>query len=225
MPKLLWTINAIQNLSPEDIAGMKENELERLVSQTRKQVERRIKNIEKRGLYSHAAERSEPEIANRKDPNQLKFNDPRVMTVNQMRAEMARHQTFLNAKSSTVKGIQEIEKQQDLRLFGPIKEGSKTPAYRMTRQQRERYWALYNEYESRHHSASFDSNRVQQLIREEQDNLGSEASFEDILNNAFIRMQLEEGPIYEDGHKVDEATFAATYKAGKHDLEYWRSQL
>lgn len=220
MPKVLWTMKRIQNVTPEEIGKMKEGELEKLVTATRKQVERRIKRIEKSGLYSHAADAYEKKIV---DHDRLP--DPRVMTINQMRAEMSSHQSFLSAKTSTIKGIKDVNKQQDLRIFGSKTPGGKTPKYTMNREERTKFWKFYNEFEHQHKRASFDSTRVQQLISEEIDNLGPNASIGAILNNALIRMEMESGPVYENGRRVSMEDLEASYTSGQHDLNYWRKEF
>lgn len=220
MPKVLWTMKRIQEVSPEEIGKMKEGELEKLVNATRKQVERRIKRIEKSGLYSHAAAAYEESIAKHE-----RLPDPRVMTINQMRAEMSSHQSFLKAKTSTVKGIKDVNRQQDLRIFGPKTPGGKTPKHTMDHKERVKFWRFYNEFEHQHKRASWDSTRVQQIVREEIDNLGPDSSIGAILNNAFIRLQMENGPVYENGRRVSMEDLEASYTSGHHDLNYWRKEF
>lgn len=59
-------------------------------------------------------------------------------------AELQAYKKFFGSKSSTVSGAREIMKQQDARIFGVDASGK--PLKRMTRNQRENFWALYDEF-------------------------------------------------------------------------------
>lgn len=226
MPKVLWTINAIKSASPEEVAKLNDSQLERLINAARKQVERRIKSIEKGGKYSAAAERLEPEIWNKADKSQLGFADPRVMSRKAMQTEIARHQQFLGSKTSTLKGIKAIEKEQDLRIFGAKTSGGKTPKSTMTDKQRKLFWRAYNEFENRNFSASFNSNRVQTIIMQEMfQNLNVDVPLEIILRNALIRMTEEMGPQYnKEGYRTNTVN-EEEYVAGAKTLDDWRREL
>ena len=60
-------------------------------------------------------------------------------------AELQRAHDFLRAKSSTVSGARDIMRQQDERIFG-INEKTGKPNARLTRDQREMFWDLYDEF-------------------------------------------------------------------------------
>lgn len=59
-------------------------------------------------------------------------------------AELQAYKKFFGAKSSTVSGAREIMLQQDVRIFGENASGK--PLKRMTRKERENFWALYDEF-------------------------------------------------------------------------------
>jgi len=59
-------------------------------------------------------------------------------------AELQAYRKFFASKSSTVSGAREIMKQQDARIFGTDDSGK--PLKRMSRVQRENFWALYDEF-------------------------------------------------------------------------------
>ena len=62
------------------------------------------------------------------------------------KAELSRLNDFFNSQSSTVKGAQEIARKQDIRIFGPSESNPNIPAKRMTREERIKFWSVYNEY-------------------------------------------------------------------------------
>lgn len=59
-------------------------------------------------------------------------------------AELQAYKKFFGAKSSAVSGAREIMREQDVRIFGADVSGR--PLKRMTRKERENFWALYDEF-------------------------------------------------------------------------------
>lgn len=59
-------------------------------------------------------------------------------------AELQRYHDFLNARSSTVSGARKIMEEQDARIFGTDENGK--PLQRMSAEQRENFWSVYNEF-------------------------------------------------------------------------------
>ena len=129
------------------------------LKQARYALNRRLASFKSRGMTSAAAieylgtggmkpvkstkSRSEKaQDIRRKDPSQL--------TRNQMYLELARIQSFFQAKTSTIKGQAEVNRAQDIAIFGEDERGN--PRFTMSQSQREQYWSVYMEFYNQHKS-------------------------------------------------------------------------
>lgn len=83
---------------------------------------------------------------------------------NQLIMEFARYAKFFNDKTSTIQGIKEVNREQDVRIFGATPSGR--PKKTMTNDERRRYWELYDEFLNQKPSAYrlYSSETVQQTI-------------------------------------------------------------
>lgn len=119
---------------------------------------RRSSSFKKAGIKSPATRQIEEYQAKRKLKN---IAD---MSRNQIVLEIAMLQDFFNAKTSTVKGVRDVYKEQDKRIFGVDRRGR--PARTMTQEERDRYWALYNEYINQKRGAEerFGSGQIQMFL-------------------------------------------------------------
>lgn len=95
-----------------------------------------MKAIEKSGLYSHALEGYKQSGG--------KFSLPKKLSRAKAILEIARLQRFLQSETSTPKGIRDVHREQDARIFGITKTGR--PKRTMSEEQRKAYWAAYNEF-------------------------------------------------------------------------------
>lgn len=88
------------------------------------------------------------------------------MNWNQLLIELAREQSFFQSQTSTLTGIQELNREQDSRIFGIDDEGN--PRGTMSPDERRRYWELYNEFQSQKNveSSRFGSNDTQRMLGE-----------------------------------------------------------
>lgn len=156
----------IQTLSKEQINTMTKDSLENLVNKTRVQVEKKLGIIERSGLFSYAAEKF----------GEVSKKDTSKMSRNALLAEVITLKDFMDAKTSTIKGIKEINREQDARIFGFNTAGR--IKRKMTETEREKFWALIEEWrkqnnvdtttkEKRKRSESFwGSSRIQETVGE-----------------------------------------------------------
>lgn len=217
MPKTRYTIKYLQELPTEDLSKMTDEEMEPLLRAARKQVERRVQTIAKSGLYSHAVEGY---LSNMYEVNEdgykklRNLQDPLVMSRQAKYGEIKRIQEFLNSKTSTVKGIKQVNKEQDLRLFGYAKSklgrALKRPLKSLSENERRTYWKMYDEFNNRFKDMTnykVTSTVIQTYIAEEL--FGSSVNFSsenidinELLNSVHERIKESLGPTYEEGHKI-----------------------
>lgn len=154
----------IKHLAPSEIGQMNKHELEGFVSDMRKKYGTRKVQFTKPGqknLYSPAMEKMEDYY------NDSPQKAPTKTSRQKLLEEAFRLQGFFQSKTATVKGAREVSKEQDARLFGTkIVKGKEVPKYRMSRQQRENFWNLYDEFLNQNKTAlyRFGSNRIQQYL-------------------------------------------------------------
>lgn len=117
---------------------------------------RRVASFRRKGLFSYAQEAYEG-YNFVLDPQNIKN-----LTYNQRIMEIAKLQHFFNAKTSSERGIKEVEKEQDARIFGVDKRGR--PLQRMDNITRRLYWKLYDEYLLQFPTRYPQSDTVQQIL-------------------------------------------------------------
>lgn len=144
--------------SKEDI-----KELIKMVNTMRSGARARIKSIEKAGLYSYAADKFAP---SEKTVRELLKGKTPVEQRNILVQEFARYQSFFESKTATKEGIRDIEREQDIRIFGKDEAGN--PRATLSRDDRIRFWSLYAEYANSHavEVAKYGSDRIQQMVAE-----------------------------------------------------------
>lgn len=144
--------------SPEDI-----KELIKMVNTMRSGARVRIQSIERAGMYSYAADKFAPSEKTVRE--MLKGKTPTEQR-NILVHEFARYQAFFESKSSSKTGIRDIEREQDIRIFGADENGN--PRATLSRDDRMRFWALYAEYANSHavEVTRYGSDRIQQMIAE-----------------------------------------------------------
>lgn len=119
---------------------------------------RRVQSFSRRNLISHAQIAFEGTVPKRKQVQLTK------MTRNQLILEFARYSKFFNDQTSTIEGIKEVNRQQDVRIFGADIKGK--PRRTMTDQERVKYWSLYEEYLNQNPTSNsrYGSESVQQML-------------------------------------------------------------
>lgn len=145
-------IEEIGRLSGEEGAKTQRKYLKTLVMGYK----RRVASFKRKGIFSYAQEAYEGYnfVLDTKNINKLNYHQ-RVM-------EIAKLQHFFNAKTSSAKGIKEVEKEQDARIFGTDKRGR--PLQRMDNVTRRLFWKLYDEYLIQNPTRYPQSETVQQNL-------------------------------------------------------------
>lgn len=105
----------------------------------RRQVNVRKNRFRRSGEFSHALERYDREAK-----EQLQFVGPK--SYNSLVGEIVLMQKFFNSETSSVTGAREVNKREDLRIFGPSARSETKPARTMTARERELYWDLVDEW-------------------------------------------------------------------------------
>lgn len=118
---------------------------------------RRVSQIKRAGLYSHAQYVYENSAPRRKTP--LK-----KLTRNQLIAEIARLQHFFKSKTATVEGIREVNNKRNKTIFGIDEEG--WAKFEFDIETERRFWTLYNEYNNLYPYGKYfyGSEKVQQIL-------------------------------------------------------------
>lgn len=121
---------------------------------------RRVQSFQKKGLISHAQIALEGTLPVGKEVQLTK------MTRNQLILEFARYSKFFQDATSSEKGIKEVNRQQDIRIFGADSRGR--PKRTMTSIERQKYWSLYEEYQNQQPTANsrYGSESIQQMVAE-----------------------------------------------------------
>lgn len=121
---------------------------------------RRVAQFQRKGLVSHAQLTLEKSLP--KERRAMKLNK---LSRNQLILEIRRYQKFFRSKTSSVEGIKEVNKEQDLRIFGESFKSGK-PISSLNQDQRITYWDYYDEFVNRYpnYIARYGSERVQEVL-------------------------------------------------------------
>lgn len=156
------TYEEIRKLSPTELGKMSKYELSSLLRKVRIKTQDRFEQLEKvsESVYSPAADIFSQKVL---FPSG-KYQPTSRMSRNKMLSELFAHQTFHQAKTSTVKGAREVQREQDIRIFGAGKKGA--PKKRMSLEQRIRFWKVYEEFNKTYKNKEYlyGSNRIQQAL-------------------------------------------------------------
>lgn len=159
MARKTITYEEIRKLSPTELGKMSKSQLSDLVRRVRVKNQTRLEQLERASsIYSPAAEK----MRNYYDTNGEK--SPSKMTRNQMLGELFASQSFHSAKTSTVEGARKVAIEQDISIFGATPSGR--PKARMNREQRTKFWAIYEEFTRTYKNAEYlyGSNRIKQFL-------------------------------------------------------------
>lgn len=152
----------------EDFISLKgddgRKELEKTVKTLKTGYKRRVASFKRRGLTSYAQISFERSIPNGKE------QPIKNMTRNQLILEIARYQKFFNDETSSVSGINRVNRAQDLRIFGvgKVVAGKPIPARRMTDEERKKFWDVYDEFkhQKKAENTKYSSETIQQVTAE-----------------------------------------------------------
>lgn len=134
MPRI--TYDYVRNLDPEALGKLSKSQMKDLLRKVRVKTQTRIEQLNDVKVYSPAKEKFESNTNADKALSR--------MSRNEMYHELLMHQSFHSAKTSTVAGARKVATEQDKMIFGEGKSGR--PRHRMTMYQRQRFWALYDEF-------------------------------------------------------------------------------
>lgn len=125
---------------------------------------KRVGQFKRRNLSSYAQISLENSIS--EPAKKRKVND---MTRNQLLMEFARYSKFFNDVTSSVAGIELVNREQDKRIFGVDESGRAVKI--MSKAERDLYWEVYDEYVNQETATftSYGSDRVQRAIAEVMD--------------------------------------------------------
>lgn len=143
------TLSDVLKMGAEEISQLTNSQMRRILKKAEAETRKRINAINRSGRYSWAAKSyldvdTMRESWDERYPNTSNYDDKKR---NYLIAELQAYYGFLNAQSSTVSGIREIDRQQDIRLFGSYTRGGREVAkHRMTDDERVKFWELYNEF-------------------------------------------------------------------------------
>lgn len=143
-----------------------------ILTRMKTEYDRKVSQFDNAGVFSHAVDKTSAIISNRSIKD---------MSYNERIHELSVYVDFLNAKTSTLKGAEEVNREQDIRIFGADAAGH--AKRRMTDQQRKDYWDLIDEFASQKSTivASFASTqRIQEVIGEMTD--GGQYEKEDMIS-------------------------------------------
>lgn len=138
--------------------GRDTDQIRKIATIMQREYGRRLRNIEKSGEVSQALISLEKSGGVRDDLSSLSRN--------QLIHEVSKYRQFLTSKTSSVKGIRQVNREQDKLIFGTDSRGR--AKHRMSNEERERYWALYNEYlaSDRASRYRFGSDRLLSVVGE-----------------------------------------------------------
>lgn len=152
------------NKPVEELAKMQgekgREEMERGLKSLRAAFKRRMNTIQSSGHYSYALD-----AYIHMDTNKRPIKS---MTRNQMIAEIISYQKFFEAETSSVKGILNVNREQDIRIFGADENGN--PRYTMSDDERQEFWSVYDEFIRQNRSLVpwLSSGQIQQTLAEMQ---------------------------------------------------------
>lgn len=155
---------------------------------------RRVGSFKRNGVISQA------QIAFERDmPTSKKAVQLTKMSRNQLIYEFFRYASFFNSETSSIKGIEKVNREQDIRVFGADSKGR--PKQRMTNQERELFWDTFEEYKNQFPAdvnLAYSSEFVQQTIADAL--FGPEKIASGGLVSALtkIRQRLEEAKVKEN---------------------------
>lgn len=158
MPKRKTFAEKIAETPLEEISKWKQKEMATTLKKLRTSYSRRIASFRKKGIVSEA------EITFGAGGSMKRNIED--MTRNQMLYEVARLQAFFKSRTSTERGVREVNREQDARIFGVNRRG--VPKYTMNNAERAQYWTLYAEYHNMYlaESTKYPSETIQQMLGE-----------------------------------------------------------
>ena len=129
----------VLEMSIEDIGQQNKSTLAKYYKSMRSALGKRMKTFREAGEFSHAYNVYEREF---KKEIPMKVSE---MTQGRLQKEVVRLKKFFEGETSTVEGAQEVNRRQDVMIFGAIP-GTNIPNRTMSVTEREEYWNLFDEW-------------------------------------------------------------------------------
>ena len=156
------TYKELKTKSAVEISKLNKQQAAEMLKQFREKFRFREKAFQRAGknVYSPALEKMD-EYYQRNG-----VQSPETMNVNKIRSELFHIQEFFNSDTADVKGARKVMREQDARIFGTNERG--TPKYRMTIEERTKFWETYNEFVNtfKNYESIYGSDRIQQFLGE-----------------------------------------------------------
>ena len=129
----------VLEMSFEDIGQQNKSTLAKYYKSMRSSLGKRMKTFREAGEFSHAYNVYEREF---KKEIPMKVSE---MTQGRLQKEVVRLKKFFEGETSTVEGAQEVNRRQDVMIFGAIP-GTDIPNRTMSVTERKEYWDLFDEW-------------------------------------------------------------------------------
>ena len=129
----------VLEMSIEDIGQQNKSTLAKYYKSMRSALGKRMKTFREAGEFSHAYNVYEREF---KKEIPMKVSE---MTQGRLQKEVVRLKKFFEGETSTVEGAQEVNRRQDVMIFGAIP-GTDIPNRTMSVTERKEYWDLFDEW-------------------------------------------------------------------------------
>ena len=129
----------VLEMSIEDIGQQNKSTLAKYYKSMRTAIGKRMKTFREAGEFSHAYNVYEREF---KKEIPIKVSE---MTQGRLQKEVVRLKKFFESETSTVEGAQEVNRRQDVMIFGAIP-GTNIPNRTMSVTERKEYWDLFDEW-------------------------------------------------------------------------------
>ena len=143
--KKTLTIQQLKKMTVTDQQSLTKEQLRKLIPQAQKLVRSQLEKVRRGGHYPVALEKAvgEAEASGRKQPD-LTLVNPKKLNIYEAQSLFATLKDALLAKTSSVKGATEVEREQDKMLFGADRKGR--AKHRMDHDERKAFWAFYDEF-------------------------------------------------------------------------------
>ena len=149
----------VLEMSFEDIGQQNKSTLAKYYKSMRSALGKRMKTFREAGEFSHAYNVYEREF---KKEIPMKVSE---MTQGRLQKEVVRLKKFFESETSTVAGSEEVNRRQDLMIFGAIP-GTNIPNRTMSAEERKEYWNLYDEWYAQEYEThpKLQSSEIQNIL-------------------------------------------------------------
>ena len=149
----------VLEMSIEDIGQQNKSTLAKYYKSMRSALGKRMKTFREAGEFSHAYNVYEREF---KKEIPMKVSE---MTQGRLQKEVVRLKKFFESETSTVEGSEEVNRRQDIMIFGSIP-GTNIPNRTMSAEERKEYWNLYEEWYNQEYKKhpELQSSEIQNIL-------------------------------------------------------------